>query len=139
NREPTVHRAEGDLSESPADLTAIARAASMVCRPGCRIARLREAALAPVEVGEDHPGSGKSCVVAELAEHVDRGLGLPTEAVQVAALRLPVHLDARTGNRDVPLEPLVARGTRSRSSACEHRARLVGLADLEERVSQVRQ
>src|SRR3954454_19214178 len=49
NREPTVHRAEGDLSKSPADLPAIAGAASMVCRPGCRIARLREAALAPVE------------------------------------------------------------------------------------------
>ena len=48
-----------------------------------------------MDIGENHPGSCQPGLVAELAEHLDRGLGLRAEAIQVYSFGVPVHLDAR--------------------------------------------
>ena len=92
-----------------------------------------------MKVGENHPRSGQPGLVAEPAEHLDRGLGLRGEGIQVDPLWVPVHLDARAGDGDAPLHTAIAGRARARSGVGEHGARLVDLADLEQCIAQLGQ
>ena len=139
DRHRAVDRAECVLAERPADLAAIASPAGVLGCSGRRLAGLAEPSLAPEDVGENHERARQPGLVAELAEHLDRRLGLHQQRNEIGSRRIPVHLDPRPGDRHPPLHAAIAVRTGPLASAGEHGARLVHLADLEQRVSEFRE